>query len=292
MIIVRIFGGLGNQMYQYAVAKKLSLMRKDTIKFDLEWFASNTNDTKREYGLNVFGIDENRASLIEINRLKNRNKNNIIVRILRKIIGKQFGIRKSYINDANFSMKNFLTLRNIYLDISLLNEEFIRDIRDVLLTVFTPKDILVKEYGELIDLIKNSNSCSLHIRRGDYVVSEKTNNYHGTCTIEYYKEAMRIIKEKINDTFFFVFSDDINWCKANFKGDNIDFIDFMRPDYFDMYLMSLCKNNIIANSSFSYWGAYLNQNDNKVVIAPSIWFKNEEANKKSAGLIPENWIRI
>ncbi|HOV15035.1 MAG TPA: alpha-1,2-fucosyltransferase, partial [Spirochaetota bacterium] len=140
--------------------------------------------------------------------------------------------------------------------------------------------------------IKNSNSVSIHVRRGDYVGNIKTLNFHGVCEIDYYIDAINSIKQKVQNPLFFIFSDDIEWCKNNIKDENSIFIDFERDDYVDMYLMTVCKHNIIANSSFSYWAAYLNQNFDKIVIAPKKWFKDDNQNKRTEGLIPEKWIRI
>ena len=150
-----------------------------------------------------------------------------------------------------------------------------------------------------------SNSCSIHIRRGDYVKIAQTNplNPHPLQSINYYKQAINII----NANKYFVFSDDIAWCKENLKDERLFFIDYSEKNlnYFssdlcELQLMSLCSNNIIANSSFSWWSAYFNTNESKKVVAPKTWFSNEyikiisefNSDKVINSLIPEKWIII
>lgn len=156
-----------------------------------------------------------------------------------------------------------------------------------------------------INNIDFKNSCSLHVRRGDYVKISQTNplNPHPLQTVDYYNQAMNII----NADKYFLFSDDIEWCKQNFKDDRIIFIDYpsknnnnFASDLCELQLMSLCNHNIIANSSFSWWSAYLNQNQNKKIIAPKNWFSEKYIKTISKNtsteilnsLIPEKWIII
>lgn len=131
----------------------------------------------------------------------------------------------------------------------------------------------------------------MHIRRGDYVANPKIAAYHGVCGMNYYQKAVQIIKEKITNPTFFIFSDDINWAKENFKGDEYYFVSNKEiKETEDLILMSLCKHNIIANSSFSWWGAWLNKNHEKTVIAPRHWLniKKDIAGK----VLPDSWIKI
>ena len=139
---------------------------------------------------------------------------------------------------------------------------------------------LKKKYGDIL----KENLCSIHVRRGDYLGLP---NHHPACPLEYYEEAM---KQMDDSKIFLVFSDDFGWCKENFTNSNVIFIEDNK-DYIDLFLMTLCQNNIIANSSFSWWGAWLNQNENKKVIAPNKWFgKAIQHNTKD--LIPPTWKTI
>ncbi|RYX87554.1 alpha-1,2-fucosyltransferase, partial [bacterium] len=129
------------------------------------------------------------------------------------------------------------------------------------------------------DITNSENAVSVHIRRGDYITDKEANSLMGVMPISYYNAAMEIINKKISKPEFYFFSDDLNWVKENFKGDNYHYIDSGK-DYTDLHLMQICKHNIIANSSFSWWGAFLNKNLNKIVIAPKNWVSNPEINKK------------
>ena len=143
------------------------------------------------------------------------------------------------------------------------------------------KDIISEKYGDIL----NQRTTSIHVRRGDYV---RHPNHHPTQSIDYYKDSILSL-QSITETFV-VFSDDIEWCKNNLKNDNIIYIEGEK-DYIELYLMSLCDNNIISNSSFSWWGAWLNKNNNKVVIGPKKWF-GSAINHDTSDIIPEVWIKI
>lgn len=140
--------------------------------------------------------------------------------------------------------------------------------------------------------IKNHNSISIHIRRGDYV---KNSLYEGICTLDYYKKAIDYIKKRVEEPHFYVFSNDIRWSRENIglKENEVDYIDWNVDvdSYKDMQLMSYCKHNIIANSSFSWWGAFLNRNSKKIVISPKIW-NNLRSEESSNMLIRDEWIKI
>lgn len=138
--------------------------------------------------------------------------------------------------------------------------------------------------------IKNEESVSIHIRRGDYLHDTYKDEFANICTPDYYIRSLYYIKTKVLNPVFYVFSDDINWVRMLFKNENMIFVDFNTKynSWQDMYLMSTCKHNIIANSTFSWWGAYLNDNKEKIVIAPLKWIHSLEKDD----IIPSNWIRI
>ena len=172
---------------------------------------------------------------------------------------------------------------NLKLDGYYQNEKYFKEYRNEILELFEidedTKTYLKEKYSDIIF----ENTCSIHVRRGNYVERQ---NFHPLQSIEYYKQAISIIG---NQTLFLIFSDDIEWCKSN-----LDFIEnkiFISGnlDYQDLYLMSMCNHNIIANSSFSWWGAWLNNNNNKKIIYPSFWFNNGPDSSEIGG---ENWIKI
>lgn len=157
-----------------------------------------------------------------------------------------------------------------------------------------PLDNMDTVNSQIINTILNlPNTVSIHIRRGDYVENTKTQQRHGNCSLSYYNDAINHMSSKYGDLNLFFFSDDINWVKSEFKDVSHSklFIDNNKNEdsWKDMHVMSMCKHNIIANSSFSWWSAWLNSNPNKCVIAPKYWFSNVES---SNDLLPENWVRL
>ena len=284
MIIIKLNGGLGNQLFQYSLGRKLSLKNNNVFKLDLSDF---TKDNPRSYGLGKFNIIENFASDEDINKIKKSGVWKLVDKL--KPYCKRSAIKyKGYDFD-----QNILKLSgDFYLDGYWQSEKYFQDIEKIIKEEITLKESLPSKYTELIDKIKNSDSVSVHIRRGDYL-SDKISKIYAICPIEYYYKAIEKIKESCPNPHFFIFSDDINWVKQNLNiphpkilvsGDN------ETKDYEELILMSLCQHNIIANSSFSWWGAWLNQNPSKIVISPDKWFNDKIGNAKD--LIPENWIKL
>jgi hypothetical protein len=176
---------------------------------------------------------------------------------------------------------------NVYLHGYFQSEKYFKEYRREILDLFSYpssyKDIVVDKYKDLL----SQNTCSIHVRRGDYLNSP---NHHPTQNMNYY---MKAIKQMPKDSIFLIFSDDISWCKSNFPDlpEKFKFIEG-NNDHEDLFLMSMCKNNIICNSSFSWWAAWLNNNIDKKVIAPSVWFGIAYANHNTEDLYCENWIKI
>ena len=267
MIIVRIFGGLGNQMFQYAYAKAMQ-QKGYKVKLDLSKFKKY--NLHGGYQLDKYKIDMKTASNLAVNLAKVGIRRNITERSLL------------------FDERLFKISGNEYVKGYFQTEKYFLKIREILLKNFQIKKETAGSTKEVAAyILSKESSCSIHIRRGDYVSNEKTNNIHGTCSLKYYKNAINLILEKYNNTHFFIFSDDISWVKKNLKIKNANYIDHKVIPHEDMYLMSLCKHNIIANSSFSWWGAWLNQYKNKTVIAPRKWFVSKENE-----VICTNWIQL
>jgi len=260
-MIVKILGGLGNQMFQYAYGRNLELSGKKVV-FDTSFFIKNKNskDTARNFKLDKFNI----ATSVD------------------------FSPKRHLISDIWIKIKRRLGLNA---DVYFQSEKYFINISDNIRQEFTLKKELSVKAKEILQKINNSNSISLHVRHGDYVLDKKTNMFHGTCDLDYYGKAMSLIKEKVDSPVFFVFSDDIAWAKDNLKGSEFVFVSCPEiEDVEELVLMSKCKHNIIANSSFSWWGAWLNSNSDKIIIAPQKWFNDKKANKNQ--ILPEKWIRI
>jgi len=283
MFISKLKGGLGNQIFQYALGRNLSLKNNTDLKLDISWFKNlkPTKVTAREYGLKYFNIKEDFATEEEIRKIKRFSKIPFISKM-----------KKEKTRDFDSSILSFK--KNVYLEGYWQSEKYFKDIREILLKDLILKNTPSDDFKKIKEKINNlENTVSIHIRHGDYSQNPKENKRHTALPIKYYENAINFIKTKIQNPVFFVFSDDIKWCKENFKNlENVYFADKNIPDYEELILMSKCKNNIIANSSFSWWGAWLNQNTNKIVIVPQKWFGNPDIKYNMDDKIPENWIKI
>lgn len=169
----------------------------------------------------------------------------------------------------------------------------LRTYRSTILEDFTFINMPNKRNQSVLNMIDSKNSISIHVRRGDYVSNAATNKYHGLCDLGYYKKSIDYISKRVESPVYYIFSDDISWCKINLKiKGNVTYISHNNGDnsWEDMRLMSRCKHNIIANSSFSWWAAWLNTNLDKIVIAPRNWYKDLPRNMTD--IIPSSWLTV
>jgi hypothetical protein len=295
MIIVKLQGGLGNQMFQYALGRRLALLHKSDLKLDLHFLNDKTpkaHFTMRDYELGAFNLVCDFSGYDEV---KHFYGNKVISKFKRK-----FGnIKYCNENGQRFQPKVFDLKEDIYLDGYWQSEKYFASIRSNLLSEFSLKESILDKLEinaslkQIKELINTTNSVSVHFRRGDYVSDTVTSQFHGTCSMQYYEEAIKLIASKIQNPYFFLFTDDLDWVMNQKIIEGFPTtLAFTSDMYLDMHLMSLCKNNIIANSSFSWWGAWLNQNEEKLVIAPKRWFAKEELNPQTQDLIPQKWIRL
>lgn len=287
LIIAHLSGGLGNQMFQYACARRLAHVNNAVLKLDVTSFGKiKETNTSRQYGLGAFNVIKDFAMQEEIRLLRKETKSRLLG-FLKRRAGKETYVReKDYPGIPNLR-------GSVYLEGYWQSEKYFKDIEDIIRKDFTFR---TEPYGlnaKIAGVIRNTESVSVHIRRGDYVTNPKVNRDLGVCPPEYYGAAIEKIAKNVKDPHYFVFSDDIQWAKENLKFTHpADFMDQNGPDTAceDMRLMSLCKHHIIANSSFSWWGAWLCGNPNKIVIAPKKWFNKKELDTRD--LIPEKWIRV
>lgn len=290
MIKVILSGGLGNQMFEYAAAKTLSTRCNTGLLVDLYLLKKKTAATIRNYELTVFNID---APIHES--------------VITKIAIKGFGIIKSKKTGFLFLSKFGIfrdekaqyydkRIENLSSDSILFgyfqNEKYFSNISEQLRKDFTFKLPLTEKNDKIRQKIEQTNSISIHIRRGDYT---NANSNLPTLDISYYKKAIEHFSHEIDNPYFYIFSDGIDWVKQHLDLSefNHEFIDWNKNEdsYIDMQLMSLCKHNIIANSSFSWWGAWLNNNPYKIVIAPLQWYKNDTGIYPD-GFLPKEWITL
>lgn len=285
MIITELTGGLGNQMFQYAFGRYISYLNETPLKI---CYRVNKN-FPRQYELFYFQIIENFASKLEIFKLKGLNKTSLLNKIVNRFIfHKNLLLQKKYYYDKSI-LESCLNSKNIYLKGYWQSKNYFKGIEEIIKKEFTLKNRFIKYKLPEKSKILKTNSVSVHIRRGDYLSPSSLQNL-GLCSLKYYEAAIAYIKSKEKNPVFFIFSDDIKWVKTNLNIDLSLYYIENNPGYLDMHLMSLCKHNIIANSSFSWWGAWLNNNQEKIVIAPKKWFFKKERENETPVL--KNWIKL
>jgi hypothetical protein len=290
--VIYLKGGLGNQLFQYAFGRALQWKLNCVVKFDLSFFDSQSKRLmcldKFNTNLKVASNDEIQSSL----KLKSTFLEKLIGFLSKKDRKNPLCIEKNLSFDEVYLSEKHKSYFKGYWQ----SEKYFKDIDEILrkeLTITYPPSERNSLAMESIKL--DQNAVSLHIRRGDYISEDKTNEIHGICGMDYYYNAVSLLKNRIGNFNLYIFSDDIFWVKENFKYPcNKVYIDWNddNTNYEDLRLMSLCKHNIIANSSFSWWGAWLNNNPKKIVIAPKRWFADENWNAHSKDIIPGAWVKI
>lgn len=288
MVRIKIIGGLGNQMFQYAAAKSLALHNNTQVLADISAF--------KKYNVHPLRLNELNCDC------EFKSKSSVLLKVLE-------------VSDIFRTLSKWNFLFNLYIEKSLVfdsgflklsgksqlvgyfqSEKYFSSIRKVLLEDFAIKEPL-RQSDRLIEKhILETNSISVHVRRGDYVSNPSANAVHGTCDQSYFSKALRELKDKNAlppGGVLFVFSDDIEWCKNNLNFDNKTIFvdgDPTRPEV-DIHLMSKCKHNIISNSTFSWWGAWLNVNPQKIVVAPLQWF-SPDSGHDDRDIVPSSWHKI
>ena len=295
MIIVQLLGGLGNQMFQYASARSIALHKNTKLKLDIFFFGTYKQDTRRQYDLGCFNTLQDFATPEDIYKVKGRISDGLSGKLFKAFDMLKPISKRRYIKEKHFHFdpRIFDISTDAYLKGYWQSEKYFKGIEDTIREEFTLREDPDAENKMAAEQITSVPSVSIHIRRGDYVEDAKTNSVHGTCSLDYYHKAVDMIAGRIKDPHFFIFSDDPGWVKENLKLDYpVTYINHNlgKKDYEDMRLMSLCRHQITANSSFSWWGAWLNKNPGKIVIVPGQWFKDNSINTKD--LIPAGWKRI
>lgn len=294
MITVKLQGGLGNQLFQYAAAHALAHQHRTAVAFDMSFFQNTgqtTDLTPRHFELGAFGLTPNLPPLRDCVAfgLSKMPLKKTLQRMMRRV----YPVTRYRESSFRYDPALFETTSvNTYLVGYFQSELYFRKIEDLLrqkLTFISEPDQVLAEK------IRMTYSVSLHIRRGDYVTRPSTGQFHGLCSMNYYEKAVDYLAKKLDSIHFFVFSDDLDWARENLLLPNpVNFVEGHAGEdsYKDMQLMSLCRHHIIANSSFSWWGAWLNPAPDKIVIAPDRWFADESAQAQTQDMIPATWIRM
>ncbi|GAB3938594.1 alpha-1,2-fucosyltransferase [Mucilaginibacter myungsuensis] len=289
MIIVKLTGGLGNQMFQYAfykaIKRRVADVYIDCTTFEKVLAHEHVNLKK------IFkNIQFDEARLTDIFTLADTSRS-YFSRIRRRCFGK----RKTHIYEDRLTFKPELIGLTVdrYLDGYWQSELYFKDIKEEIIQTFSFPPLQNEKNIQLQDSMIDQNSVAIHVRKGkDYDSAMRRN----ICDVEYYKNAVAMIKQKVDSPVFYVFSDNIDWCKKNLDFIDLNFVDWNPKtgddNYIDMQLMSYCKHNIIANSSFSWWGAWLNANKDKTVVAPKTWLNQDNVKHSISDIVPHSWILV
>ena len=268
MIISKLQGGLGNQLFQWAYAYSLA------VEFDRDFYLDTRSyyfDKKRRYELYKFPNLSKGLNIIPLSvNDKRASQENINQDFITEHVIDDFNCRPLYLfNNVAYILEGYWQ-----------SEKYFTFCKNVIRDMLQPTDL---QRLELRDKIKE-NSVSIHVRRSDYL---ETNGYHPVQPLAYFEEALKVVDDY---KYIYVFSDDMQWCKENLKYDNIEFVTG-HDNIDDLWMMSMCKHNIISNSTFSWWGAWINGYANKTVVAPRQWF-GSHVDLNTDDIIPEDWIQI
>jgi hypothetical protein len=288
MIIVRLCGGLGNQLFQYAAGRSLSTVHQTELVLDLSWYQNTpASNTPRQYELARYSIQARVANASEVRLCRLYSS-----RILRRLQLLHWPWSRHQETNFEFDSR-FPDLKdNTYLDGYWQSFKYFESVADTIRSELMPLPAPSALDQAIGDKVRATESVSVHVRRGDYVTQKAAAIVHGVCPLDYYDAAMQIIERRISSPHFYVFSDDSEWARTNltFPGPAV-FVDHNNGStaFQDMRLMSQCRHHVIANSSFSWWGAWLNPRKDKLVIAPKRWFIDD---RSTSSLTPIDWIRL
>ena len=280
MVITRLMGGIGNQMFQYAAARRLALTRRVPLKLDVSWFGSVP---ARVYALDALSIDVPFATPAELAEIREASR-------LRRVL--RLGYRWSWMRERFLSPIDRRVLHAsawTYLDGYWQSEGYFADVADSIRRDFTINWEPDARSLELLKHITATESVSVHVRRGDYVGSPE----RSVCTPGYYASCVARLAERVAKPHLFLFSDDPGWVADNLRFDYPTTVVSQSPARSacgDLDLMSKCRHHILANSSFSWWGAWLNPRSDKVVLAPNRWMNDARVDDRD--VVPEGWIRV
>ncbi len=292
MLIAHVIGGIGNQMFQYAAIRALSLARQVPFSLDISEFT----DYKLHQGFElerVFDCPIRIASKEEVFERLDWQYSPFMRRLLARPVMSVFR-RRNIVFEPHFN--HWSGIDDVPADSYLVgywqSEKYFREVAQAIRTDFTFKSSLNLRNAEIVEQIKSTNAVSLHVRRGDYLQNPKVRATHGVCQLEYYRLAIQYVAARVQRPVFFIFSDDMGWVKKNLRIDfHCEYVDHNQgvESYNDMRLMSLCQHHIIANSSFSWWGAWINSRSDKIVVAPKRWLAGAV---NTSDVLPKEWVSL
>lgn len=283
MIVARIFGGLGNQMFQYAAGRALAIRHGTELTLDLRMFRTYS---LHQYSLSRFGI---RAAAADERSLRAHGRAKLAL-VARLPVGT---LRSCYLEHPFGTHAAWdRVAANAYISGYFQGEFFFQEAASSIRDEFLPVAAPGPQNDAVTDLMADCESVALHVRRGDYVSDRATFDIHGACSIDYYRAAVDALRRRLDRPRFFVFSNDFPWAREHLSlGDDAVFVDWNAgaPEL-DLHVMSRCRHHVIANSTFSWWGAWLGSHPGQVVVAPDPWFDSVALD--ASELLPERWVRV
>ena len=298
MIVVKLMGGLGNQMFQYAFAKNLSIKNNVPLKIDLSFLLDRSpkeNFIFRDFDLDIFNIN---FEVVQENEIENGSLFNASKGFLSSLFSKKKSLEDVKLMEDHFYFeeKNIKEDKDIYLEGYWQCEKYFHENETIIRKDFSFKYPLSVAESELNDLVSKVGSVCVNFRRTDFLDLKNSAETHGVVDYDYYIKAIDLIAKRIKSPHFFIFSDDIEWCKENVKITYpITFVEHsFKGEKFSSYLqlMKNCKHFIIPNSTFAWWAAWLSESKDKIVIAPNNWFKDPTLQSQTSDIIPSNWIKL
>lgn len=293
MLIIKLQGGLGNQLFQYAYGLKMSRLLGKELYLDTSFLEiARPGVTPRAYELFPYKVAAKILSHDELAKI-GVVRSPYIVKILTRL---NLGFRKcKYFREGNYELVGIKNIKNGYrlvFDGYWQNEKLFSGVESELMDQILSYKSNSSLVDSILDAINNCNSVALHIRRGDYITNIAAAKFHALCGLDYYSAAIEYFGENVASPHFFVFTDDPEWAKTNINTDHaLTFVSGSGElnHHDELSLMAHCRHNIIANSTFSWWGAWLNSNPEKKIIVPREWHKNKI---NAEGLLPSNWLTI
>jgi hypothetical protein len=289
-VLVHLLGGLGNQMFQYAAARAVAVRSDAPLVLDASWLS---DEAQRPFALRPFQI---KADILQ--SAPSRSPFDLAFRRLARRMNRRFAPRKlgaPIYREKSFLYDSTVQLRRapVYLYGYFQSEKYFADCRDAIFEDFQIAAPPRPAAGALLDRIDTSDAVCLHIRRGDYVVDPAANAFHGVCPLDYYHRGLDDVARHLTRPECFVFSDDPAWVRENLKlGAPMTVVDIHGPGeaHEDLRLMAACHSHVIANSSLSWWGAWLGRRPGKRVVAPRQWFRSPS--RDASDLVPDHWVRL
>lgn len=282
MIIVKLVGGLASQLHKYAIGKALAKKHQTDLKLDLSWFKSPPEtDTPWPFVLDNFGIRAEEASDYEIKKFKPNRLQFIFIRIMKKLFGIKISF-KNYSNESFLPIDEFLLIPDdTYLEGEFAGFKYIESVKFELQKEIQTGERQSLNFQHYLDLLNTDEVVvAIHFRRGDFISNESASKFHYVCSERYYQESILYLKNKIHNFSLLVFSDDLEWVRKNISFDLVENVEFVEglQNFEEFHLMSMCSHNIISNSGFSWFPAWLNNNEN-IIIAPTKWVRDEKVNE-------------